>query len=206
MVKKSFILSLIIGIVIFNLHTSVSAQTFENEVLRINCNPTSVILSPGARTTVQIIITNICNQTEYVYIEYIFEETFGLTKGELSENYFQLLPNETHEVELQLIASSRWFHSENDNNGLLEVSWGTELNTTSWGSLDRETRDDSTTIPITVTKNMTIPYIILGVVIIILIIIVIFIIRKHKKKKVEISPEPRSEQAGQGPAEDEQIL
>jgi hypothetical protein len=181
MLRKSFALLLILGIVLLNN-------------IRIECDPESVTLSPGERTIVKIRITNLNNKTEYINLEYMSTEAIGSTRGVLSEDYFSLLPNETNEVELLLIASTGWFHSESANDGELEFIWST-------GDFMNQTYRDSVslifarsnTLRIDVSKDMTIPFIIFCILSIISIIFIAIIIIRIRKKKTEDLSESHSE-------------
>lgn len=181
MPKKLFAIIIILIFLVQIPNNYGSAQSYEDADIRIVCDPDSVVLAPGEGKTIEIRITNLNTEIQYIQLEYIFPETFGLTKGKLSEDYFPLLPNETHIAELHLSTSSGWFHSESDNDGLLEVTWAAddfrENHTQGLSNLRHFTR-----IKIDVTKDMAVPIIIFMIIIIIAIVIIIFVIKKHRKK------------------------
>jgi hypothetical protein len=184
MLKKTVVIIISLLFILINCINSMSAQPYEGRGLRIECNPETVTLSPGESTTVHFRIKNLSNSTFYIELEYISTEDFGLTQGTLSDNHFPLQPNTTHIGVLELTASNGWFHSENTNDGFLEVTWGPDN--------IRDPREhvqglsnirNITAIKIEVTKNMTIPHIIFSIIFIISIIIITVTINKHRKKK-----------------------
>jgi len=182
--KIIIVTTLITLILITSNHFIVaSAETVQNDYLKINVEPKRVKLDINQKGTVKITITNICNESLGIYLDWIFVECGDLTHGKFSENFFYLRPNESKEIRLDL-SGSKISYPKGCEDGVIRIYWGTKLNTTSLGSLDWDTVEGEVGIGIDVVRNMTIPTIIYGVIPgIIIVFIVILILIKHKKKK-----------------------
>jgi hypothetical protein len=194
-VKKLMIIIISFMILLFPIRYT-TAQTFDNNEIIIECEPTSIHMDYGSEATININIHNVHNQTEYVYIEWIATEAFGLTRGELSEEYFNLEPGGTNDIKILLHSSNTAPQSDGAEDGIIWVRWGINLSLTSWGSVELDTVDNETMIHIDVIKFFTNPYCILGIIItgiIIAIIIVLFFKRKISKRLPD-----HSEQVGDG--------
>jgi hypothetical protein len=180
----AFILFLLF--ILLTCSSTSTAQSYEGRGISIECKPGSVTLSPGESKSIQIHIKNLSNQTLFIGLEYITTEGFGATSGYFSDNYFPLQPNTTHIAILELTASSGWFHSESINDGLLEVSWGSEdLPYPLYLARNLLSPRNFTMINIEVTKDMTVPTIIFGITFSLSIIVIAIVINKHRKKKEE---------------------
>ncbi|RLF67657.1 MAG: hypothetical protein DRN40_08345 [Thermoplasmata archaeon] len=87
--KIIIVTTLITLILITSNHFIVaSAETVQNDYLKINVEPKRVELDINQKGTVKITITNICNESLGIYLDWIFVECGDLTHGEFSENFF----------------------------------------------------------------------------------------------------------------------
>ena len=194
MFKKLIILTISFIIFLFSINFT-SAEKFEFDELIIECEPTSLHMDYGSESTIHINIKNIYNQTEHVHIEWIPTEAFGLTQGEVSEDYFKLESGETKDIELFLQSSNRPPQSDGAEDGVIWIRWGINLSLRSWGSVDWDTVDNETMIHIDLIKFFTNPICLLGIIIIVIIIILVIVLF-YKKRKLKCSPS-RPEQVGE---------
>ena len=165
-----------------NIMYNISAEKFQNDVLLIECE-TEFKLNPGEKDVIQLNFTNIGNSSINIYLEWVFIECGDLTHGEFSENFFTLPQNDTKEVSLYLEASKAYPQGCED--GVIVVNWGRNLNLTSWGSVDWDTKEGEILIGIDIAKDSPYPYLILGLVALILIITFIVIFWYYFKRKGE---------------------
>ena len=205
--SKNIIATIIATLLILSPYfiISSSAETFKSDVLVVECEHIKVKLGPGEVKTISIDIKNIHNQSQFVYVEWINTEDFGLTKGNLSEDYFQLEPNETKQLKLRLSTSFHPLQNEGGEDGLIIIRSGTELSFRNSGSLKWNTVEDVITFSIDVEKDMTIPYLVCGSLLFFIILGIILIIMYIKKKQKKVRLPDRSEQAGQGPAQERKV-
>ena len=184
MLKKAVAFTLILFLIILILPPPTTAQSYEGRGIRIKCRPESVSMSPGETRSIQIHISNLSNNTLYIGLDYTSIEGIGATSGRVSDDYFPLQPNTTHLAILKLTASPGWFHSEHVNDGVLEVTWGHEDQAQPINPVINFLNPRNfTTINIEVTKDMTMPTVIFGIVFSISVIFIAMAIIKHQKKK-----------------------
>ena len=142
------------------------------------------------KDNISLKITNNHNKSLYIGLVYEALDCYDSPSVEFNKTYFNLKPGKTYHITLTVYASDQKIENEDNNNVLIRIFWGENLNYSAKYS-DHETFEKSCdgriSHKIEVNEKLSILdyWYILVILIVIIVIIIILYFRRKKLKEAE---------------------